>query len=165
MNDPSDVEFEEDCRALDAVMTKILEEDETSDDGDPHERLAAAELGRKFYLKYRIRLEADGIDVTTFLRELAEQVKIFGDAIEVEDKAVDAHLQARAKQAEAAARLVEAEFKILRRFESMTEAEWAAIPPEHQKEIRAALDNVRNAMPEYLSALPIEKRRQLEGRA
>jgi hypothetical protein len=52
---------------------------------------------------------------------------------------------------------------MLQYFEKMTEADWAAIPLEHQKEIRAAIDKVRNAMPEYLAALPIEKRRQLEG--
>jgi TRAP-type C4-dicarboxylate transport system substrate-binding protein len=83
--------------------------------------------------------------------------------VEAEDKATDAYLQARAKQAEAYAQLTEYEFKILQYFENMSEADWAAIPPEHQKEVRAALDRVREEMPEWLASLPIEKRRQLEG--
>ena len=161
MNDPSDAEFEEDRRALDTALGKIL--DEGSEDGDPHEHLVASELIRQFYVKHRRSLEADGIDVTAFLHELAGQVKVYAKAVEAEDKAMDACLLARANQAEAAAQPTENEFKILKYLESMTEADWAAIPPEHQKEIRAAIDNVRNAMPEYLAALPIEKRRQLEG--
>lgn len=101
--------------------------------------------------------------MTAFLREFTEQARVYGGAVESEDKAMDAYLQARAKQAEAVAQLTEHEFKILKYFENMSEADWAAIPGEYQKELRAALDNVRNAMPEYLAALPIEKRRQLEG--
>ena len=148
MNDPSDAEFEEDCRALDAALGKIFEEDEGSEDGDPHEHLAAAELIRQFYVKHRRSLEADGIDVTAFLHELAGQVKVYAKAVEAEDKAMDACLLARANQAEAAAQLTEYEFKILQNFENMSEADWAAVPPRQQKEgIRAALDSVRDAMP------------------
>lgn len=162
MNDPSDAEFEADCRALDTALGIMLD-DERPDGGDPHEHLATAELVRKFYVKHRRRLEADEIDVTTFLRELVGQARVYGGAVEAEDKAMDAYLQARANQAEAVTQLTEAEFKILKYLEGMSEADWAATPPEHQKEIRAAIDNVRNAMPEHLAALPIEKRRELEG--
>ena len=162
MNDPSDAEFENDCRALDAALGTMLDDD-GPDGGDPQEHLATTELIRKFYVKHQARLEADGIDVTAFLGELAGQTKVYGKAVEAEDKAMDAYLLARANQAEAVAQLTEAEFKILRTLESMTEADWAAIPAEQQKEIRAAIDSLSDAMPEYLAALPIEKRRQLEG--
>lgn len=37
MNDPSDAEFEDDCRALDAALGSILDDD-GPDGGDPHER-------------------------------------------------------------------------------------------------------------------------------
>jgi hypothetical protein len=76
MNDPSDAEFEEDCRALDAALGKIFEEDEDPDGGDPHEHLAGSELIRQFYVKHRRSLKADGIDVTAFLHELSGQVKV-----------------------------------------------------------------------------------------
>lgn len=79
------------------------------------------------------RLEADGTDVATFLRELAEEVKVYGDAVEAEDKAMDAYLLARANQAEAYAQLTEYEFKILQYFENMSEADWAVVPPEVQR--------------------------------
>jgi hypothetical protein len=163
MSDPSDAEYEDDRRALDEALDKILDEDEDSEDGDPQEHLAAAEVIRKFYDKYRARLEEDGIDVTAVLRDLGGSMNVHGAAAEAEDKAMEDYLQAKATQAELYARLTEYEFQILRHFDKMSEAEWAAIPPEHQKELRAALDNVRNEMPESLAALPIEKRRQLEG--
>jgi hypothetical protein len=163
MNDPSDAEFEEDCRALDTALGEMLEGDEAPDGGDPHEHLAAAESVRKFYLKHRGRLEADGVDVTAFLREFTGQEKVYAKTMEAEGKAVDAYLQARANQAEAAAQLTEYEFKILQYFESLSEADWAALPAEQQKEMQAVIDNLREAMPEFLASLPIEKRRQLEG--
>lgn len=163
MDDPSDAEFENDCRALDTALGKIFEEDEGPDGGDPQEHLTGAELIQQFYLKHRRSLEADGIDVTAFLHELAGQVKVYAKAVEAEDKAMDACLLARANQAEAEAQLTEYEFKILQYFENMSEADWAAVSPEQQKEVRAALDRVREEMPEWMASLPIEKRRQLEG--
>lgn len=108
-------------------MSKILEEDEGPDGGDPAEHLAAAELIRQFYVKHRRSLEADGLDVTAFLHELAGQVEVYAKAVEAEDKAMDAYLLARANQAEAAAQLTEYEFQILQYFEKMSEADWAAI--------------------------------------
>jgi hypothetical protein len=105
MNDSSDAEFEEDCRALDAALGCMLEEDEDQDGGDAHEHLAATELVRNFYVKHRGRLEADGIDATAFLREFTEQARKYGGAVEAEDKAMDAYLLVKANQAEASVQL------------------------------------------------------------
>jgi hypothetical protein len=54
-----------------------------------------------------------------------------------------ATLLARANQAEAAAQLTEYEFKILQYIENMSEADWAAVRPDVQTGVRAALDRVK----------------------
>ena len=72
-------------------------------------------------------------------------------------------MQARANTADAQADATETQFRLLRFYESRTEADWATQTPQQQEEIRSLMAELRANLPALLAALPIEKRRELEG--
>jgi hypothetical protein len=163
MSEPSAAEFERDREALDAMMVKMEEEAAADDDPDPALRMALTEVMRAFYVKHRKRLEAHGVDVTAFLRDLGAQAKVVKEAVKHEEKVIEADLQAQANRAEAHANMVESQYKVLKFYESRTDADWATQTPAQATEMRALIERLRESMPEMLASLPIEKRRELEG--
>jgi phage terminase large subunit-like protein len=106
LDDPSDAEFESDRRELDGTMEKIESWDGSAENRDSEAGLAAGELLRRFYVKHRSRLEAAGIDVTETLLRLTEKRKVMEEALKIEDKATENHLQAMADSAEANTSLI-----------------------------------------------------------
>jgi hypothetical protein len=163
MDYPSDAEFERDRKIVGAIMRKVEEEAAADCDPDPVLTLEAMDLMSAFYRRHRNRLEAEGVDVTTFLRDAAERTRTAKQAIEYEEKVIEKHLQAQANRAEAHANLVEWQYKVLKFYESRTEADWATQTPAQQEELRDLIDKLRDSMPGLLASLPIEKRRELEG--
>ena len=160
---PSQAEFERDRRALDAVLGERMNRPVGEVESDADQIVADSELLRKFYVKHRARLEAAGQDVTAFLANLAAGEKVLADALVDEEKAIEAELQASANVADAMAHATETQFRLLRFYESRTEADWATQTPRQQEEIRSLMAELRANLPALLAALPIEKRRELEG--
>ncbi len=159
---PSKAEFERDRRELDAAIGERMQDDSPSDDVEPEQAFADAELLRRFHIKHRARLEAQGIDVGAYLAELAGTTQTLVKASETEARATEAHLQALANRAEAEAKVIENTFRVLRFYESKTEEEWATLSWEEQQKTREVIDELRESMPELLARLPIERRRALE---
>jgi hypothetical protein len=160
---PSRAEFERDRRALEAALGERMNQPAGEEESDAAQIAADSELLRKFYVKHRARLEAAGQDVTAFLANLAAGEKVLADALADEGKAIEAELQAKANRADAVARATVTQFRLLRFYESRTEADWATQTPQQQEEMRALIASLRASMPALLAALPIEKRRELEG--
>jgi len=163
MNEPSDAEFERDRSALDAALD-TLEGWDTAPDDDPDSdaKFAAMDFIRRFYKKHRTRLEASGLNVAEFVKDFVARKIAVEEALENEEKAIEAALHAKADAAEVHAKFVESQYMILRFYESRTEADWATQTPAQQAEMRDLIDGLRESMPDLLGSLPIEKRRQLE---
>lgn len=163
MHDPSDAEFERDREALAAALDTLEGWDTAAnDDPDSDARFAAMDFVTRFYKKHRARLEASGLSVAEFVKDFVAQKIAVEEALENEEKAIEAALHAKADAAEAHAKFVESQYMILRFYESHTEADWPTQTPAQQAEMRDLIDRLRESMPDLLASLPIEKRRELE---
>jgi hypothetical protein len=162
MDTPSDDDFERDRQ----IFYRAIDTIDTLGDDAPVDRVAIMEAFRTtedFMVKYRDRMEESGFNVDDFLREIAAQSKTFDAMLAKEDQANEAYLEALARRSEAAAKVIEAEYRILHAYDHRRCADWDAMPPEQKEELQKQMDALRARMPELLASLPIEKRRELKG--
>ena len=160
---PFEAEYESDRRALHAALGERINRPVGERECDADQIAADSELMRQFYVKHRARLEAAGRDVTALLANLAASEKVVTDALAREEEAIEVELQATADVADARAHAAEAQVAVLRFYESMTEADWATLTFQQQEEMRLFIAELHADLPELMDALPIEKRRELEG--
>jgi len=163
MSDLSDAEFDRDRAALDAALEKIPGWDGTATwTDDPDDQRAASDLIAQFFTKHRLQLEAEGIPASGFLREFATKRKMIDANRLAADAIMECLLHTGADLAEARARLIKHEYRMLKHWEKWTSADWAKLSPDKQAELREIIKRFRDEMPELLASLPIEKRRELE---